>query len=247
VSLLQLENISKRFGQVVVGERITFQLEQGDALGIVGPNGAGKTSLFAMISGDVAPDSGVIRFDGHDVAHLTSAKRARIGIGRTYQVPRPFENMTVFENALLAAQQGARTRGQKSYELAYGALERTQLVDLANRPAGSLGLLHRKRLELARALATSPRVLLLDEIAGGLTDLEVNELTQIIRSFRDSGIAVVWIEHVVRALVKTVDRLLCLANGVVVADGDPTSVLASEAVRSVYLGGRTLATEVPNE
>lgn len=247
MSLLQLENISKRYGQVVVGESITFQLEQGDALGIVGPNGAGKTSLFAMISGDVAPDSGVIRFDRHDVGSLSSAKRARLGIGRTYQVPRPFENMTVFENALVAAQQGARSRGQKSYELAYGALERTQLVDLANRPAGSLALLHRKRLELARALATSPRVLLLDEIAGGLTDLEVNELTNIIRSFRDTGIAVVWIEHVVRALMTTVDRLLCLANGVVVADGDPKSVLASDAVRSVYLGGRTLAPEVSRE
>jgi branched-chain amino acid transport system ATP-binding protein len=247
VSLLQLDNISKKYGQVIVGESITFQLEQGDALGIVGPNGAGKTSLFAMISGDVAPDSGVIRFDGHDVAHLNSAKRARLGIGRTYQVPRPFENMTVFENALLAAQQGARTRGHKSYELAYDALERTELVGFANRPAGSLALLHRKRLELARALATSPRVLLLDEIAGGLTDLEVNELTHIIRGFRDDGIAVVWIEHVVRALVTTVERLLCLANGVVVADGDPKTVLASEAVRSVYLGGRTLAMEVPNE
>ncbi len=247
MSLLQLENISKSYGQVVVGERITFQLEQGDALGIVGPNGAGKTSLFSMISGDVAPDSGVIRFDGHDIAHLTPAKRARAGIGRTYQVPRPFENMTVFENALLAAQQGGRARAQRSYELAYGALERTQLVELANRPAGSLALLHRKRLELARALATAPRVLLLDEIAGGLTDLEVNELTHIIKGLRESGIAVVWIEHVVRALVTTVDRLLCLANGVVVADGDPTSVLASEAVRSVYLGGRTLATEVLDE
>jgi branched-chain amino acid transport system ATP-binding protein len=247
VSLLQLEDISKKFGQVIVGESITFQLEQGDALGIVGPNGAGKTSLFAMISGDISPDSGTIVFDGQDVAHLSAAKRARAGIGRTYQIPRPFENMSVFENALLAAQQGARTRGQKSYELAYGVLERTGLLDLANRPAGSLALLHRKRLELARALATSPKVLLLDEIAGGLTDLEVNELTIIIRSLRDDGIAVVWIEHVVRALLTTVDRLLCLANGVVVADGEPKAVLASDAVRSVYLGGRTLAAEVPHE
>jgi branched-chain amino acid transport system ATP-binding protein len=247
VSLLQLEDISKKFGQVVVGESISFQLEQGDALGIVGPNGAGKTSLFAMISGDVSPDSGTIRFDGHDVAHMSAAKRARAGIGRTYQVPRPFENMSVFENALLAAQQGARTRGQKSYEIAYGALERTELLDFANRPAGSLALLHRKRLELARALATSPRVLLLDEIAGGLTDLEVNELTHIIRGFRVDGIAVVWIEHVVRALLTTVDRLLCLANGVVVADGEPKAVLASDAVRSVYLGGRILTTDVSHE
>lgn len=247
MSLLQLEDVSKRFGQVVVGDGITFQLEQGDALGIVGPNGAGKTSLFAMISGDISPDSGTIRFDGHDVAHLSAAKRARAGIGRTYQIPRPFENMTVFENALLAAQQGARTRGQKSYEIASGVLERTGLRHLANRPAGSLALLHRKRLELARALATSPKVLLLDEIAGGLTDLEVNELTLIIRGLRDDGVAVVWIEHVVRALLSTVERLLCLANGVVVADGEPRAVLASDAVRSVYLGGRNVATEVAGE
>jgi branched-chain amino acid transport system ATP-binding protein len=240
VSLLQLEGVSKRFGQVVVGEAITFQLMQGDAVGIVGPNGAGKTSLFGMISGDISPDSGVISFEGENVARLSPAKRARAGIGRTYQVPRPFEHMTVFENTLLAAQQGARARGHKSYDIAFGALERTGLALLANRPAGSLTLLHRKRLELARALSTSPRVLLLDEIAGGLTDLEVNELTTIIRSLRADGIAVLWIEHVVRALLSTVDRLICLASGVVVADGEPKEVLASDAVRFVYLGGKRI-------
>ncbi len=225
---------------MVVGEGITFQLDSGDALGIVGPNGAGKTSLFSMISGDIAPDSGVISFDGADLGHLSANRRARAGIGRTYQVPRPFEHMTVFENTLLAAQQGAKLRGQRSYDAAYGALDRTGLGDFANRRAGSLTLLHRKRLELGRALATSPRVLLLDEIAGGLTDLEVNLLTEIIRDLRHDGIAVVWIEHVVRALVSTVDRLLCLAGGVIVADGEPKEVLASEAVRSVYLGGKRI-------
>ena len=240
MSLLQLEGVSKKFGQVVVGEAITFQLMQGDAVGIVGPNGAGKTSLFGMISGDISPDSGVISFAGENVARLSPAKRARAGIGRTYQVPRPFEHMTVFENTLLAAQQGARARGHKSYDIAFGALERTGLAPLANRPAGSLTLLHRKRLELARALSTSPRVLLLDEIAGGLTDLEVNELTTIIRSLRADGIAVLWIEHVVRALLSTVDRLICLASGVVVADGEPKEVLASDAVRFVYLGGKRI-------
>jgi len=238
VALLQLEGVSKRFGQVVVAEGITFQLEQGDAVGIVGPNGAGKTSLFGMISGDISPDSGVITFAGENLTRMSSARRARAGIGRTYQVPRPFEHMTVFENALLAAQQGAHARGHASYAVAFDALERTGLAAMANRPAGSLTLLHRKRLELARALSTSPQVLLLDEIAGGLTDLEVNELTSIIRSFRVDGIAVVWIEHVVRALLTTVDRLICLAGGVVVADGEPKEVLASEAVRSVYLGGK---------
>ncbi|HEY1762983.1 MAG TPA: ABC transporter ATP-binding protein [Acidimicrobiales bacterium] len=238
MSLLQLQGVSKKFGQVVVAEEISFELGAGDALGIVGPNGAGKTSLFGIVSGDIPADSGEVIFDGRAITHLSPARRARAGIGRTYQVPRPFEKMTVFENTLLAAQQGGKTRGQKSYLLAYGALERTGLSDFANASAGSLTLLHRKRLELARALATDPRVVLLDEIAGGLTDLEVVQLTDIIRALRSDGIAVVWIEHVVRALLSTVDRLLCLASGVIVADGNPTDVLASDAVRSLYLGSK---------
>ncbi|MDE3065500.1 MAG: ATP-binding cassette domain-containing protein, partial [Acidobacteriota bacterium] len=183
---------------------------------------------------------GQISFDGVDLLHLSAAKRARAGIGRTYQVPRPFEAMTVFENALLAAQQGGRMTGRRSHLQAYDTLERTGLAAFANRPAGSLTLLHRKRLELARALASRPRVVLLDEIAGGLTDLEVNELTEIVRQFRSEGIAVVWIEHVVRALLSTVDRLLCLAAGAIVADGEPREVLASDAVRAVYMGGKII-------
>jgi branched-chain amino acid transport system ATP-binding protein len=238
VSLLQLQGVSKKFGQVVVAEEVSFEIGPGDALGIVGPNGAGKTSLFAIVSGDISADSGDVIFDGRTITHLSAAKRARAGIGRTYQVPRPFEKMTVFENTLLAAQQGGRSRGPKSYLLAYGALERTGLADFANASAGSMTLLRRKRLELARALATDPRVVLLDEIAGGLTDLEVVELTDIIRALRSDGIAVVWIEHVVRALLSTVDRLLCLASGVIVADGEPKEVLASDAVRSLYLGSK---------
>jgi branched-chain amino acid transport system ATP-binding protein len=244
VPLLQLEGVSKKFGQVVVGQEITFQLEEGAAVGIIGPNGAGKTSLFAMISGDVKPDAGEIDFDGHNLTRIGQAARARLGIGRTYQVPRPFEHMTVFENALLAAQQGARARGQGAYDLAYDALNRSGLADLANAPAGSLALMHRKRLELARALATRPRILLLDEIAGGLTDLEVTELTTIIRGLRAEGIAVLWIEHVVRALLSTVDRVLCLSSGAIIADGEPKEVMASEAVRSIYLGGKIINTVV---
>jgi branched-chain amino acid transport system ATP-binding protein len=235
--LLQLEGISKRFGRVVVAEEVTFQLEEGASLGVVGPNGAGKTSLFGIISGDIKPDSGKVSFDGRTLNSMNAPARCRLGIGRTYQIPQPFDNLTVFENALLAAQQGARERGRASYDLAYSSLERTGLDHLANRPSAALGLLHRKRLELARALATDPRLLLLDEIAGGLTDLEVVELTAVIRELQHDGMTIVWIEHVVRALLSTVDRLLCLANGEVVADGEPREVLASEAVRRVYLGG----------
>lgn len=245
MSLLELAGVTKQFGRVVVAQDVSFEVGSGDAVGIVGPNGAGKTSLFAMVSGDIRPDAGEISFEGERLTHVSAAKRARAGIGRTYQVPRPFEHMSVFENALLAAQQGARSRGHDSHSVAFEALERTGLAAFANRPAGSLTLLRRKRLELARALATRPRVVLLDEIAGGLTDLEVNELTVIVRQLKAEGIAVVWIEHVVRALLSTVDRLLCLAAGVIVADGEPREVLASDAVRAVYMGGKVLNEVLP--
>jgi branched-chain amino acid transport system ATP-binding protein len=237
VALLQLDDVSKRFGQVVVADGVSFQLEEGDSVGIVGPNGAGKTTLFSMISGDVRVDSGAISFKGYPITRTTVAGRCRAGIGRTYQIPQPFEHLSVFENALVAVHQGARVRGREGSDRALAALERTGLIDLANRPAGALGLLHRKRLELARALATDPKLLLLDEIAGGLTDLEVVELTSVIRDIHGGGVTILWIEHVVRALLSTVTRLVCLAGGALVADGDPREVLNSDAVRRVYLGG----------
>ena len=153
MTLLQLEGVSKRFGQVVVADAVSFQMEEGASVGVVGPNGAGKTSMFGLISGDIKPDAGSIAFDGRDLARVATPARCRMGIGRTYQIPQPFEHMTVFENTLVAAQQGARTRGVTSYDKAYQSLERVGMAALANRPAGSLALLHRKRLELARALA----------------------------------------------------------------------------------------------
>jgi branched-chain amino acid transport system ATP-binding protein len=242
VALLALDGVSKTFGEVVVANDITFQLDEGESLGIVGPNGAGKTSLFGIISGDLKPERGSVTLDGANMLALAPWSRTHAGIGRTYQVPRPFEHLSVFENVVVAAQQGARLRRQDAYDAAYSALTMTGLAPLSNRSAGTLGLLHRKRLELARALAARPRVLLLDEIAGGLTDPEVNELTSIVGSLQGDGMAVIWIEHVVRALISTVSRLICLANGAVVADGRPNEVLASDAVRSVYLGGRSITT-----
>jgi branched-chain amino acid transport system ATP-binding protein len=239
--LLELDHITKRFGRVTIAEDLSLLVEPGDAIGIVGPNGAGKTSLFGVIGGDLDPDLGEIRFDGAPITSLDPSIRCRLGIGRTYQVPRPFEEMTVFENVLLAAQQGAGTRGAASYELAASALDDTGLRAEANRPSGQLGLLQRKRLELARALSTRPRLLLLDEVAGGLTDPEVVELVDVVRLARDAGTAVIWIEHVVRALVETVDRLICLAGGRFIGDGPPSDVLASPAVREVFLGTEATA------
>ena len=234
--LLELDNVTKRFGQVTVAAGLSLHVGANEALGIVGPNGAGKTTLFGMVSGDLASDGGRILFDGNTVNRLDAAARCRLGIGRTYQVPRPFELMTVFENVLVAVQSGAGLRRAGANDLAISVLDETGLLAVANRPAGDLGLLQRKRLELARALATQPRLLLLDEVAGGLTDLEVAELIAIVRGALQRGVAVVWIEHVVRTLVQTVDRLVCLAGGQIIADGNPDEVLAHPKVKEVYFG-----------
>jgi branched-chain amino acid transport system ATP-binding protein len=235
-ALLELDSISKSFGRVVVADRLSLRVGEGDMVGIVGPNGAGKTSLFSLISGDLEPDSGVIRLDGAVVTRQSAAARCRLGIGRTYQVPRPFGAMTVFENVLVAVQQGAGLRRRASYARASAILAQAGLAAEANSPAERLGLLQRKRLELARALATGPRLLLLDEVAGGLTDPEVSQLVEIVSAIRADGVAIIWIEHVVRALTATVERLLCLASGRFVGDGAPAEVLALPAVREVFLG-----------
>ena len=239
--LLELDGVTKRFGQVVIAEDLSLAVGPGDTVGIVGPNGAGKTSLFGLISGDLAPNAGEVRFAGRTVTKLDVSGRCRLGIGRTYQVPRPFGDMTVFENLLVAAQQGGGLRRRASYTAAAAALERTDMSGQANVPAERLGLLQRKRLELARALATQPTLLLLDEVAGGLTDPEVAQLLEIVRGVNAEGTAVIWIEHVVRALTAAVRRLICLTGGKFVGDGDPATVLATPAVREVFLGGDVTA------
>jgi branched-chain amino acid transport system ATP-binding protein len=235
-ALLEVDSVSKRFGQVLIAQDLSFAVGPGDIVGIVGPNGAGKTSLFGLISGDLAPDAGQIRFGGRTVTRLDAAARCRLGMGRTYQVPRPFSDMTVFENLLVAAQQGGGLRKRASYAAAVEALDRTGMSGQANVPAERLGLLQRKRLEMARALATQPTLLLLDEVAGGLTDPEVAQLVEIVAGVNAAGTAVIWIEHVVRALTAVVTRLMCLAGGAFVGDGEPGAVLANPAVREVFLG-----------
>jgi branched-chain amino acid transport system ATP-binding protein len=234
--ILRLDDIRKSFGRVTVAAGLSLSVPRHEALGIVGPNGAGKSSLFSLISGDLAPDAGAVLLDGRDVTTLRPEARCRLGIGRTYQVPRSFEHMTVFENTLVAAHQGAAARRQQAYDLALEVLATCDLRDQANRMAGQLTLLQRKRLEVARALATGPDLLLLDEVAGGLTDPEVEELVDIIKRVHANGVTIIWIEHVVRALTRTVERLICLAGGGIIADGDPQDVMDSDAVRELYLG-----------
>ena len=234
--MLELRGLSKRFGGLVVIDDLSTTLGPGELLGVVGPNGAGKTTLFGLIAGDLRPDAGAVVFDGRDVTSLRASRRCRAGIGRTYQIPLPFSGMTVFENVLVGATHGHGARGRAAYQLSQRALDLVGLAPRVNEQAVNLGLLDRKRLEMARALATEPRLLLLDEVAGGLTEPEVQELMVTIADVRSGGMAIIWIEHIVDALLSVVDRLLCLAAGRVLMEGDPAAVLASREVQEVYLG-----------
>ncbi len=236
VPVLEVRGVSKRYGSLTVNEDVSLTVEAGDVLGILGPNGAGKTTLFNVIGGDVSPDAGGVFLEGTDVTRLRPHERCRRGIGRSYQVARPFGGLTVFENVLVAALFGARGSRAETRPLCADVLELTGLLPKANRLAGSLTLLDRKRLEFARALATRPKVLLLDEIAGGLTDHEASEVVATVRAIRARGVAIVWIEHVVHALVAVATRLFVLHAGRKLAEGEPAGVLASPEVRRVYMG-----------
>jgi branched-chain amino acid transport system ATP-binding protein len=234
--LLALERICKRFGAIVVAERLDLALGEGEALGIIGPNGAGKTTLFGIISGTIAPDSGRVVCAGRDITALAPAQRCALGIGRSFQIPQPFSGMSVFENLVVAAAFGGGRRERDAYESCMAILDRCGLADKVNRAAGTLTLLDRKRLELARALASEPTLLLLDEVAGGLTEHECQALIALIGEIRRSGVAIVWIEHVVHALLASIDRLLVLHNGAFIADGEPQAVIRSPQVAEIYMG-----------
>jgi branched-chain amino acid transport system ATP-binding protein len=234
--LLALEQISKRFGAIVVAERVDLLLGEGEALGIIGPNGGGKTTLFGIISGTIAPDSGRVVYAGRDITAMPPAQRCALGIGRSFQIPQPFGGMSVFENLVVAAAFGGGRRERDAYENCMAILERCGLAGKANRPAGTLTLLDRKRLELARALASEPAVLLLDEVAGGLTEHECRALIALIGGIKASGVSIVWIEHVVHALLASIDRLLVLHNGAFIAKGEPQAVIKSPQVAEIYMG-----------
>ncbi len=233
---LAATGLQKRFGALVVLQDVDFAVREGEAVGIVGPNGAGKTTLLNVLSGSLQPTAGMIQFRGADITALRAASRCRRGIARAHQVPRPFGGMTVFENVFVAASTGGGHRRREAYLRGIESLELCGMLAAANRRAEALGLLDRKRLELARALVTDPVVLLLDEIGAGLTDAEAAELVETIRGLRDRGIAIVWIEHIVHVLVQVVGRLVCMDAGRVIADGPPESVMADAAVIDAYLG-----------
>jgi branched-chain amino acid transport system ATP-binding protein len=238
-AVLAAVDIRKRFGALAVLDGVNLSLTAGEAVGVVGPNGAGKTTLLNVLSGALIPDSGTVDFRGRDVTFRGAADRCKLGIARTHQVPRPFVGMSVFENVLVGATAGGKRRGSEAYDLCLQVLAQCGLSHLANRRAESLGLLQRKRLELARALAVEPSVQLLDEIGGGLTDAETAALVETVAGLRDRGIAVLWIEHIVHVLMQVVSRLVCMDAGRIIAEGPPDSVVAQAAVIDAYLGGRS--------
>ncbi len=235
-AILQLDNLSKSFGAITVADALTYDLEQGEALGIIGPNGAGKTTMFNLITGTLSPDAGAIQFQGEDVTRHSAARRCRSGMARSFQVPQPFGGMTVFENAMIAATQAAGLSGRPAEALCLEVLEQTALMDKANTLAGSLTLLDRKRLELTRALCARPKLLMLDEIAGGLTEGECVSLVQTIKDIHANGVSIIWIEHVVHALLAVVDRLIVIDFGRKIAEGDPKTIMESPEVQEIYLG-----------
>jgi len=236
MAILALSNVSRRFGALTVADAVSFELGEGEALGIIGPNGAGKSTLFNLITGNISADAGTIVFDCREVTRLPPMQRCLAGVGRSFQIPQPFEKLTVFENLLVAGAFGAGKTEAEVGERCAEILVETGLIDRANHPAGTLSLLQRKRLELARALATEPRLLLLDEIAGGLTEGECGMLVDTIRAIHKGGMSIIWIEHVLHALNSVVERLLVLNFGRVIGMGAPDAVMASREVREIYLG-----------
>ncbi|MBU0584103.1 MAG: ABC transporter ATP-binding protein [Alphaproteobacteria bacterium] len=234
--ILKLENVSKSFGALTVADGVTFSVPRGEALGIIGPNGAGKSTLFNLITGNLLANEGRLEFLGGDVTRAPAMQRVRMGIGRSFQIPQPFEGLTVFENLLTAAAFGRGGREADMVDDCARILDETELIRKANTVAGTLSLLDRKRLELARALATGPELLLLDEIAGGLTEGECKVLVATIRQIHARGTTIIWIEHVLHALTSVVERLLVLDFGKVIGIGAPDEIMASKDVQEIYLG-----------
>jgi branched-chain amino acid transport system ATP-binding protein len=234
--LLELDRVSKLYGALKAADQFSLTVAAGEALGIIGPNGAGKSTMFNLVTGDAAPTAGRILFAGQDITALAPHRRSRLGIGRSYQIPHPFANMTVFENVLVGAIFGAGQSERESYDRCAEILDLVGLLSRANMPAGALTLLQRKRLELARALALRPRLLLLDEIGGGLTEHECHELVESIRAIHAGGTTIIWIEHIVHALLSVVGRLVVMNFGQKLAEGEPRAVMANARVQEVYMG-----------
>ena len=233
---LELRHVSKAFRAIRIATDLDLTVAQGEAIGVLGPNGAGKTTILGLVTGTLSLDAGAVFYFGRDISRLPTEARCRLGIARAYQTPQPFGDMSVFENLMVAAAFGAQASLARARDRSLQILEDCGLAAHANTPAGRLTLLNRKRLELARALATEPKVLLLDEIAGGLAQHECGDLIALVQRVHASGVTIVWIEHVLHALLSVVSRALVLYQGKFIADGPPQEVIRDPKVAEIYMG-----------
>ncbi len=235
-NILEFNNVTAGYGRVQILHDLTFEVKKGEVFGVIGPNGCGKTTMFNALIGLITPTQGHIVFNGRDVTKMSANDRARLGIGRTYQVPRPFEKMSVYENVLVAAVHGAGLSEKAAQPKCMEALKLTGLYDKREILSGTLTLLDRKRLEIARALGTQPILLLLDEVAAGLTEAEVADVMKMVADLKSAGFSIIWIEHVIETMVNSTDHLMCMSDGTQLLIGDPLEVMNSKLVEEVYLG-----------
>ena len=236
-TILSFKNVNAGYGRVQILNDLSFEVKKGEVYGVIGPNGCGKTTMFNALIGLIIPTQGEIIFDGKNITKMKASARCQMGIGRTYQVPRPFEGMSVYENCLVAAVHGAGHSEKEGRRVALDALKLTELYDKREVRAGELTLLDRKRLEIARALGTEPKLLLLDEVAAGLTEAEVQDVMKMVANLKAAGYSIIWIEHVIQTMVESTDTLLCMAQGHNLIVGNPREVMNSKLVEEVYLGG----------
>ena len=243
MSLLKLTAVNKSFGSLRAVKNIELSITQGEIVGIIGPNGAGKSTLFNLITGDISVDSGEILFLGQPVTAVPAYRRCIAGIGRSYQIPLPFEGLSTFENLLVAAISGGNLSEPEAEGIVVDILALTGLLHRANTTAGRLTLIERKRLELARAVATNPKLLLLDEIAGGLTTAECEGLVDTIKKINAAGVTIIWIEHLLRALLQAAERLIVLDFGESIAEGPTQEVMNNPLVKKIYMGIKPIETQ----
>ena len=239
---LVIEGLCKRYGEIVVADGVSLSLARGECLGVVGPNGAGKSSLFNLITGVAVPNAGSIKLEGRELVGLRADVRARLGVARAFQIPQPFAHLSAYENALAAGSFAARLPRAQAEREPWAVLERTGLADRADTPASRLPLLDRKRLELAKGLAARPHLLLLDEIAGGLTEAEVQVLVALVLELK-KDVAMIWIEHIAQALMAVADRIMVLNFGRKLLEDAPAAAMDSREVREIYMGVGEEATE----